>query len=79
MNKYFNHILTAVFCLFLGGMCLVSTILPDKDFSPLENRYLQQLPKFSFSSMHEGDFIADMEAYTADHIAGRDLWVALKA
>lgn len=79
MNKYFNRILTAVFCLFLGGMCLVSTILPDKDFSPLENRYLQELPQFSFSEMHSGSFIADMESYTADHIAGRDLWVAMKA
>ncbi|MBQ3556634.1 MAG: hypothetical protein IJA11_02410 [Oscillospiraceae bacterium] len=77
MNKYFNRILTAVFCLFIGGMFLVSTILPDKDFSPLENRYLQALPEFSFSAMHRGDFIEKMEDYTADHIVGRDFWVAL--
>lgn len=77
MNKYFNRILTAVFCLFIGGMFLVSTILPDKDFSPLENRYLQKLPSFSLGALHSGEFMTEMEDYTADHIVGRDFWVAL--
>ncbi len=79
MNKCFNRILTAVFCLFIGGMFLVSTILPDKDFSPLENRYLQTLPSLSLDALQSGEFMTEMEDYTADHIAGRDLWVALKA
>lgn len=79
MNKYFNRILTAVFCLFIGGMLLVSTILPDRAFSPLENRYLQTLPAPTAATMQNGEFMADMEDYAADHIAGRDFWVALKA
>ena len=77
MNKCFNRILTAVFCLFIGGMFLVSTILPDKDFSPLENRFLQALPTPSISTLQNGSFMADMEDYTADHIVGRDFWVSL--
>ena len=47
MSKKFNIFLSAVFCAFLGGVFLLSALLPDKDFSPLENRYLQIKPSRS--------------------------------
>jgi len=79
MSKKFNIFLSAVFCTFLGGMFLLSVLIPDKDFSPLENRYLQKAPAFSLNALHYGDFVEEAEKYTADHIVGRDFWVALKA
>lgn len=79
MSKKFNIFLSGLFCAFLGGVFLLSTLLPDKDFSPLENRYLQKAPAFSLSALHSGDFVEEAEKYTADHIVGRDFWVALKA
>ena len=79
MSKKFNIFLSAVFCVFLGGVFLLSALLPDKTFSPLENRYLQKAPQFSLEALNDGDFMAEAEKYAADHIVGRDFWVALKA
>ena len=77
MSKKFNLALTGLFCLFLGGMFIISTLLPDKEFSPLENRYLQEPPILSWESLTNGKFMEEAEAYTGDHIVGRDFWVAL--
>lgn len=79
MSKKFNTFLTALFCAFLGGMLMISTILPDVGFSELENRNLAKPPKFSLTALKEGKFMAEAEKYTSDHLAGRDLWVSLKS
>lgn len=79
MSKKFNIFLSTLFCAFLGGVFVLSLLLPDKDFSPLENRYLQAVPQLSLESLKDGQFMADAEDYAADHIVGRDFWVALKA
>ena len=79
MSSKFNRFLTGLFCLFIGGMLVLTLVLPDADFSPLENRYLQTPPKLSLESLQSGDFIADAEDYAADHVPARDFWVALKA
>ena len=75
----FNLFLTVLFCLFIGGVFLGSMILPDKTFSPVENRNLAQAPKFSLDNMTSGKFMEDTEDYVNDQIIGRDFWVALKA
>ena len=38
----------AVFCLFLYGFGIAHILLPDETFSPVENRYLQTMPTFSW-------------------------------
>ena len=77
--KKFNTLITAMFCLFVGGMLVVSTVLPDRSFSPLENRYLAKPPKFSLETITNGTFMENAEEYASDQIVGRDFWVALKA
>lgn len=79
MSKKFSIFLSALFCAFIGGVAVISLILPDKDFSPLENRYLQKPPKLSAESLSNGKFMTDAEKYVSDHIVGRDFWVAVKA
>lgn len=79
MSKKFNIFLTALFCSFLGGMLVVSTVLPDKTFSELENRELSKVPKLSLDAVTEGKFMSEAEEYTSDHIVGRDLWVSVKS
>lgn len=64
-NKY-NKFITALFCTFLGGMLVVSTLLPDKEMSELENRYLQKPPKFSVETVTDGTFMEQAEDYVAD-------------
>lgn len=77
MSKKFNMVLTGLFCAFLGGMLVISTLLPDRDFSPMENRFLQGVPTLTVDSLTSGDFMEEAEKYTADHVVGRDFWVAL--
>ena len=79
MSKKYNVFLSALFCAFIGGVCVISLLLPDKDFSPLENRYLKKPPKLSAENLGSGKFMEDAEDYVSDHIVGRDFWVAAKA
>ena len=80
MTKKYSIFLTGLFCAFIGGVFLLSVLLPKKEFSELENRYLQKLPTLSFEAIHTtGKFMEEAEDYTADHIVGRDFWVSLKS
>lgn len=78
-QRTYNIFLTVLFCLFIGGMFLGSLILPDKTFSQMENRNLEQAPKLSWNSVTSGEFMTKAEDYVNDQILGRDFWVALKA
>ena len=79
MSKTTNRIITALFSVFIGGFFLLNLLLPDKDFSEKENRQLQTLPKFSFSSLFSGSFATRFESYCSDQFAGRDTWIETKA
>ena len=69
-NKY-NKFITALFCTFLGGMLVVSTLLPDKEMSELENRYLQKPPKFSVETVTDGTFMEQADPPRLCGHAGR--------
>ena len=79
MNKKYCIFLTVLFSLFIGGILVGSLLAPDKEFSELENRYLQTPPKLSLENLEDGKFMEDAEDYVNDHVIGRDFWVALKA
>ncbi len=79
MSKTTNRIITALFSVFIGGFFLLNLLLPDKDFSKKENRQLQTLPKFNFSSLFSGSFATRFESYCSDQFAGRDTWIETKA
>ena len=79
MTKKYSIFLTVLFCAFIGCMSVVSLLLPDVNFSPLENRYLQKPPKLTAENLSSGRFMEDAEDYVSDHIVGRDFWVAAKA
>ena len=78
-NKKYSVLLSALFCAFIGGICIVSLLLPKKEFSELENRYLSKAPELSIESLKDGSFMENSENFTADHIVGRDFWVSMKS
>ena len=78
MTKKYSLFLTILFCAFLGSMAVIGLLLPDADFSPLENRYLQRPPRLSAEAVMDGTFMEDTENYVSDHFPGRDFWVAAK-
>lgn len=58
---------------------LFNILSPAVSFSELENRYLQNFPKFSFTALFNGSYAEDIEAYVNDHFVARNIFVKLKA
>ncbi|MBQ3548925.1 MAG: hypothetical protein IJA33_03490 [Oscillospiraceae bacterium] len=59
----------------LAAISLSSLILPDRQFSPNENRYLEQRPQFTLQNLFSGKYTAAAAEYTADQIVLRDFWM----
>ncbi len=79
MSKRASQWITILlFCLFLGGFGVLHLVLPDRTFSPVENRNLAQAPAFSWEKLVDGSFTADLEEYLADQFPLRDGWTGLK-
>lgn len=79
MKKISLWIETGIFVAFIGLFFLMNTVKPDASFSEQENRYLQQKPDFTFSSLFSGKFTSNFETYVTDQFAFRDSWTTLKA
>lgn len=79
MNRFYNLLVTILFCLFLGGTALAGILLPDKSFSEMENRNLRPVPDLTMNRIRSGRFMTEAERYASDHIAFRDGWVAIKS
>lgn len=54
-------------------------LLPDRGFSPTENRNLQTLPGLSLRGVTSGRFESRFEDYVADQFPFRDGWIVLKS
>ena len=79
MNKRHNLLITILFCIFLGSIAVASLLIPDKDFSQMENRNLRPLPELTLNRLTSGRFMTETEDYVSDQIVLRDGWVAIKA
>lgn len=79
MTKSYARFLTALFCLFLGGLLVWHIALPDRERSETENRVLAQRPAVSWAALADGSFTAAVEDYFADQFPLRDGWTGLKA
>ncbi|MCI8910827.1 MAG: hypothetical protein HFG09_09160 [Oscillibacter sp.] len=79
MSVSYSRFLSALFCLFLGGLLVWHAALPDRERSETENRTLAQWPSFSWSALKDGGFTKDVEDYFADQFPLRDGWTGLRA
>ena len=61
------------------GFGIATLVVPDKEFSEDENRYLQQKPKFTIQNLVDGIYTAEIADYFSDQIPLRDLFVGTKA
>ena len=68
-----------IFLAFISVFFILNLVLPDRQFSEQENRYLQMKPEFSFKSLFSGDYTSKFETYTTDQFTFRDEWITLKA
>ena len=81
MSKKYSIFITALFCLFIFGFGIAFLILPDRDFSEQENRYLTQFEAPTLENVfgENGEFMVDFEKYVNDQFPLRDSWIHLKA
>ncbi|MFV0497746.1 MAG: DHHW family protein [Candidatus Fimivivens sp.] len=66
----------------IGIFFIANFLIPAKNFSEMENRYLNQLPKFSLSALMDSTskgFAQKFEQYANDQFALRDQWISLKS
>jgi len=78
-TKKTDILICVLFCGFLFSMLLLLLVLPQRDFSEREKRYLSDAPELTAESLFSGEFGEDMEDYLADHVPGRDFFVGLNA
>jgi len=79
MTKTYERLVTALFCVFLGGLLVWHVVMPDRDKSETENRTLAQLPEFSWEALKDGSYTSAIEEYFADQFPLRDQWTVVKA
>lgn len=79
MSKKYSIFITVLFCLFIFGFGAAHLILPDKEFSEQENRYLSQFKAPTLETLKSGKFMEDFEDYIVDQFPLRDQWIQLKA
>lgn len=79
MKKTLQITVIAVFIGFIALFFILNTVMPDREFSPRENRYLQKMPVFTIDALVSGSFTDKFEKYTTDQFVFRDTWIALKA
>ena len=79
MGKKYSIFITALFCAFIFGFGIAHFVLPDRDFSEQENRYLSRFKAPTPDTLRSGRFMEDFEDYITDQFPLRDQWVQLKA
>lgn len=77
--KKTDPVVFLMFCGFLFFMLILYVIVPGKDFSEKEKRYLASVPELTWETLLSGQYGNDVETYLADHIPGRDLFVGVNA
>ena len=68
-----------VFLLFLTLGLVLLLLLPGREFSEQENRYLAQPPRFRISDLLSGSFTRGVEDCITDQFPLRDSWISLKS
>ena len=63
--------------LFLVLISAGSFLVPDRDFSANENRYLAEKPVLSLNNILDCEFQDGLEEYLNDQIWGRDAWITI--
>ncbi len=63
------------------SVCMLAgyIVLPQNDFSEIENRYLQKRPALSLSALADGTYMDSFETYTNEQVPLRNLLVKVKA
>ncbi len=82
MKRLLRYPVLCFFFALVFLLCAGNILTPDRENSETENRPLQQMPAFSFSSMLDSSsrgFAQKFETYLSDQFVGRDGWITAKS
>lgn len=79
MKKSSDILIGIVAVIFFAGFGIVQFVLPDREMSELENRTLQQAPRFTGERFFSGQWGGEIEEYLIDQFPLREFWVGSKA
>lgn len=71
-----RFLLPGLFALLLAVPLALLLLLPDRELSENENRYLARAPKLEAEAFLEGSLQKELEAWLEDQFPGRDGWMA---
>ena len=78
-KKLHNRIMILLFCLAVFAVPVLFFLLPEKDFSEREKRYLAEAPVLNTENLLSGALTEQLSSYVADHFPGRELFVGIQA
>ncbi len=78
-NKCAGLMPAIVFIIFIFSMGISFLILPKKEYSPSEKRYLAQNPELTADKFFSGEYGKEFEEYLSDQMTGRNFFVGLNS
>lgn len=70
-----NLITCIIFFSILTAFPIASALSEKKEFSEMENTYLQKKPEISAKTIYDRSYMNNLEKYLSDHFAGRIGWI----
>lgn len=74
-----KYVLIYIFLIIIFSFPILHILISDKDFSFIENRYLEKIPKFSYEKLISGEFNKQLSSYIDDHFPLRDGFITLRS
>lgn len=74
-----NKIFFSIFMLVWIILIFLNFLVPKKQFSEQENRYLARIPEFSFDDLVSGKYAESLDTYINDHFIFRNFWLKLNS
>ncbi len=78
-NKLLAYPLTFLFAFIIFAFMIADMLMPDRSFSELENKNLQQSPSFSIQSLVNNTWTAEYNVYVREQFVGRDFWISAQS
>lgn len=74
-----NKIFFSIFMLIWVVLIMLNFIIPKQNFSEQENRYLAQIPSFSFKDLVNGKYAENLDTYINDNFVFRNFFLKLNS
>lgn len=76
--RWFRRMLKRVLSVVIAALFILNLVVPDREFSPRENRNLATLPRLSGQSLADGSFFTGLSDYWSDQFFLRDTCIEVR-